>query len=504
MIRRRSAVLVVGLTLACLPAPAQATFPGANGTIAFVRSGDIWTMNPDGSNQAEITNTAGATEASPAWSADGTQIAYIRDGAVWVMNGNGSGQHLVVPRPTDPSACGSGSSVLGQILGSVGWSPDDTKLAYHDFRSCRFDSDTEFDDSDLYTVNPDGTGAALLVQHGYDPHWSPDGGRIVYKGGCEGGGCPDLRWITPDGSSQFEVYNSNINPDSPLDWSPDASLIAGCGEGGFGHPLFYCFTIRPDGTGYHEFPSDVTVGRWSPDGTKFLLSGVYVENTDGSGKTQIASGGAADWQPIPYTGYPRPRGASPLRVSLVPAYKPCAAPNRTHGSPLAFPSCNPPQQESGSLTIGTPDANGQGAKSTPYVRFGVKASAPADVRIKVSISDVRNLIGLSDYTGELQEQSFLRVTDHNNGTSSAGGADAATTYGVNLPITGPCAATPDATIGGQCDLESTMNAVIPGSVAAGDRAVWELTQVQVFDGGPDGAVATGANTLFMVQGIFIP
>ncbi|PWU20204.1 MAG: hypothetical protein C5B48_12800, partial [Candidatus Rokuibacteriota bacterium] len=41
--------------------------------------------------------------------------------------------------------------------------------------------------------------------------------------------------------------------------------------------------------------------------------------------------------------YPRPKGATPLRVPLVPAAKPCTSPNSTHGAPLAFGSCAPPQ-----------------------------------------------------------------------------------------------------------------------------------------------------------------
>jgi hypothetical protein len=51
--------------------------------------------------------------------------------------------------------------------------------------------------------------------------------------------------------------------------------------------------------------------------------------------------------------HPRPVGASPLRVSMVPSYRACATPNRTHGPPLAFPSCNPPVQSSTSLTTGS-------------------------------------------------------------------------------------------------------------------------------------------------------
>jgi hypothetical protein len=47
-----------------------------------------------------------------------------------------------------------------------------------------------------------------------------------------------------------------------------------------------------------------------------------------------------------------PKGATPLRVPFVPAYKQCTAPNRTHGSPLAFASCRPPAPASSFLTVG--------------------------------------------------------------------------------------------------------------------------------------------------------
>ena len=40
----------------------------------------------------------------------------------------------------------------------------------------------------------------------------------------------------------------------------------------------------------------------------------------------------------------------------------------------------------------------------------------------------------------------------------------------------------------------------PGVVAEGARAVWQLGQVEVRDGGADGNVATEPNTIFAVQG----
>jgi hypothetical protein len=46
---------------------------------------------------------------------------------------------------------------------------------------------------------------------------------------------------------------------------------------------------------------------------------------------------------------------------------------------------------------------------------------------------------------------------------------------------------------------------VPGAVVEGGRSIWELGQVQVFDGGADGLASTaGDNTLFEREGIFVP
>src|SRR5215211_2660837 len=55
---------------------------------------NIWTMDPDGSNKTNLSNTNSRSDTEPAWSPDGTQIAMVgatdtnRD--IWVMNSNGS------------------------------------------------------------------------------------------------------------------------------------------------------------------------------------------------------------------------------------------------------------------------------------------------------------------------------------------------------------------------------------------------------------------------------
>jgi hypothetical protein len=207
------------------------------------------------------------------------------------------------------------------------------------------------------------------------------------------------------------------------------------------------------------------------------------------------------------SAYTRPKGATPMRVSLAPAYAPCPVPNSQHGAPLAFGSCNPPRLESRYLTVGTPDANGQPADSTGSVRLDVVAGDPstpadeADVRVGARISDVRSSANLSDYTGELQAKLTLRITDTSSGSS---GSDPATSVDAPLRITIPCSAT-SGTTGGTCSIATTADTVLPGVVPEGRRSVWELGPVEVFDGGADGlASSTGDNSLFADQGLFVP
>ena len=59
-------------------------------------------------------------------------------------------------------------------------------------------------------------------------------------------------------------------------------------------------------------------------------------------------------------------------------------------------------------------------------------------------------------------------------------------------------------MGADCNLTTTVDALVPGAVSERKRTIVELAQVQLFDGGPDGDIGTTPNTLFAVQGIFIP
>ena len=207
------------------------------------------------------------------------------------------------------------------------------------------------------------------------------------------------------------------------------------------------------------------------------------------------------------TPYARPAGASPLRVPLVVAYKPCAASNREHGPPLAFDSCSPPQQSSAQLTVGTPDANGNAPHMVGSVQYVVQPgnlSTPADeanVAIAIVINDVRRRSDLADYTGEVLVNHTLRITDRYNGDA---GNEPGTMVEYDFPIFPPCHATADPAKGADCSLTTSADSVVPGAIKEGKRTIWQLGKVNVFDGGADGFPSSFPNDVFLTQGIFVP
>jgi hypothetical protein len=156
--------------------------------------------------------------------------------------------------------------------------------------------------------------------------------------------------------------------------------------------------------------------------------------------------------------------------------------------------------------VGTPDANGEPANSTGFVRLGVLTGDPAtpadeaDVAVDMSLADVRRQGALDDYTGELRLLLGVRLTDRVNGSS---GTEPGTVSDLTFPITAQCSATP-AGVGATCSVTTTVDAVLPGAVPERMRSIWALEDVKVTDGGADGVASTEPNALFARQGVFVP
>ncbi len=129
---------------------------------------EIYTVNPDGSGLARLTNSD-VGDIAPAWSPDGTRIAFgcgigaETDGGfrtvgprdICVMDADGRGSVCLT---NDPVADGEPT-----------WSPDGSRIA---FRRA----------GDIYTMKPDGTEVTRLttVASASEPDWSPDGTKIAF------------------------------------------------------------------------------------------------------------------------------------------------------------------------------------------------------------------------------------------------------------------------------------------------------------------------------------
>ena len=393
--RRVSVALWVALLALAMPSAAQAAFPGQNGRVAFTGidrltgKADLYTAEPDGDGVARLTSD-GVSD-NPVFSPDGSQLAFTSGSKVYIGDPNAQNRQLVLD--------------FGVGAYELDWSPDATKLV------AAFPNCTDFDcEPDLYLFGIDGSGLTNLTNTAYpeyNPAWSPDGSKIAFDSPGVGG-VSDVYTMNPDGSGVQNITASLDQPASEPDWSPDGSQIAYQ----YGTVIF---AANPDGSN----PVQRLVGRepaWSPDGIRFAYvtfinppGGTTVVETTGpfSGfHGSLGFGRSPDWQvrqpdPVPPAsgvGFPRAKGATPVSVALVLNYNKCDGGNlnRQHGPPLAYPSCAPPTRTGNPVTLGTPDSNGKAAEASGNVRLDTMVGDPttpadeADVHIHVQQTDVWN------------------------------------------------------------------------------------------------------------------
>src|SRR6266850_1750287 len=201
-------------------AAAQNSNPKFNGKIAFVTNrngppGEIYVMNPDGTNQKNITNSP-ASETRPAFSHDGKKIAFVKEfKGIYLMNPDGTSVATVL----DGTVAGFTS-----ITSFPDWSPDDTKIVFNAIPKGSQDG------GDIYIVNIDGTGLTRLTTdpaNDTTPAWSPDGQKIAFaslRNPVPNAVNYEIYVMNADGSNQTRLTNSP-EQDSDPKWSPDGTKI---------------------------------------------------------------------------------------------------------------------------------------------------------------------------------------------------------------------------------------------------------------------------------------
>jgi lysyl oxidase/WD40 repeat protein len=161
--------------------------------VAFVRAGDLWVANSDGTGERRLAATPRVVDWGPSWLPDGSAIVYSAQIA------SGAKQIRVFRLPTGPSqkladgTAGAASS-RGQVayvaggrvvvggrpwddatafsqVADLAWSPDGSTLAYSATDAATGISSIVVDDGAAQTFGPAGAS----------PTWSPDGSRIAFQ-----------------------------------------------------------------------------------------------------------------------------------------------------------------------------------------------------------------------------------------------------------------------------------------------------------------------------------
>jgi Tol biopolymer transport system component len=271
----RLRILGAGLAAAlaaCLAPAAMAAFPGTNGRIVFASSRDgdaeIYSMNPDGSDQTNLSNNA-RRDGIPQWSPNGQKIVFESDRddppapntttEIYVMDANGDNQ---LRRTNDP----------GYDFAPT-FSPNGAKIAWSSTRGAG-------GDTDIWIMDANGTNQTQLSTGNTDdgsPVFSPDGTKIAFSSERGGQGQSDIIVMDADGTHEVNLTNSAADTDGQPAWSPDGQKIVfeSTRDHNTGGGVYDVFSMNANGSSPTNLTHNAAIdseAAFSPDGNHILFS----------------------------------------------------------------------------------------------------------------------------------------------------------------------------------------------------------------------------------------
>ena len=231
---------------------------------------EIYTMNPDGSQQVRLTHNP-ADDLYPTWSPTGEQILFVsnRHGLpdLYLMQADGKSERRVFSK--------------GGRRENPTWSPDGKQIAYE-----RWDRDG----SAIYiaTIN---TKTEVRVAGGIDPVWAPRRSELAFVGT----GDNRIAILTPQTPPPRKLLQGDNMFMKHPDWSPSGKQLVFSGRewdadfGEFKTEVLYI--VDRDGTGVRQIVKRTKLAFlgpvWSPRGDALL----YEQRVDARVVGKRAEGG---------------------------------------------------------------------------------------------------------------------------------------------------------------------------------------------------------------------
>ena len=186
--------------------------------------------------------------------------------------------------------------------------------------------------------------------------------------------------------------------------------------------------------------------------------------------------------------------------------------NGQHSPPLGTGACLPARPNVGQVAELGPQSEGL-AELTVVPGNPDTSADEADVALDLGLSDVQNVTGGGDYVpsasgADVTLIARLRLTDLANcsplGCTGPYGRTAGTTTDLDFPVAIDCASTSDPSVGSNCDITTSVDAIQPGAISEGRQTVMQVFRLRLNDSGANTVRGDGDDRIFSTQGVYVP